>query len=698
MAKQKKHGKQVKGGRAPEGRSKASISLVMIVRNEEHTLPRCLASVKGVVDEIVVVDTGSTDCTREVTAAHGAKLGEFTWCDDFAAARNHALSLATGTWVLHLDADEALAPDAGKLLRGLTAAAPAAVWAYALPVVSLVDEDGRIEETVSNQKRLFRRMPGVTTYRRAIHEEVMHLSKPIGEGVARISRPRIVHEGYRGAGAGRKFALRNLPILLKAHEQDPAEPYYHIALSLFASVTGDIDRAATYFTSGFQLMSERERRMSEQIPVAACELMHALLEAGRYTEAWHVSEAVADFVDAPEVHLYAGRAYLGMGEVANAIDRLNRARAADGAGGQRIVPGATSWLPLWDLTSCALLCRDSAGGLEATRDGLSLIPEPRGLVLRGALFALRVGDLAAATEFARAAGLGEVANGDRQVGEAALLESIAVGFDALADKHGSLAAISDQIDAGDSVELRRKRAAVYATLQFHGQALEDLERALELAPHDVITLVEAGKSRRLVGDTRGAIAVFVAATASDPSNGQAWLERGRLQHSEGAVVDATDAARRAVELLPDAGDARRLLAECLRQRGDIPRGCEVLIEGLERRPEDQDTRLLLVSLLDAAGARDESFAVLAQGLDYDSRDAGLYVRLGHKLLERGNPDDAFNAFEVALSLDPRAGVLEEALKGVQRLSAGPVKAVPSVLPAAANPAMGLRFGRAATMR
>jgi tetratricopeptide (TPR) repeat protein len=691
MAKHKKHRKPVKGGGAPEGRTKTSISLVMIVRNEEHTLPRCLASVKGIVDEIVVVDTGSTDRTREVATAHGAKLGEFTWCDDFAAARNHALSLATGAWVLHLDADEALSPDSGKLLRGLTAAAPAPIWAYSLPVVSLVDEDGRVEETVSNQKRLFRRQPGLTTYRRAIHEEIMHLGKPVGEGVARVNQPRIIHEGYRGAEVGRKFSTRNLPILLKAHEQDPAEPYYHIALSLFASVTGDIDKAAQYFTSGYQLMSERERRMSEQIPVAACELMHALLEAGRYKEAWHVSEAIADFVAMPEVDLYAGRAYLGMGDIANAVERLNRARAADGPGGQRIVPGATSWLPLWDLTSCALLCLDSAGGLQAAREGLSLMPEPRGLVLRAALFALRVGDLSAASEFARAAAL----TGVEQSAEASLLETISAGFEAIDDKHGLLAALSDLLDAGDSVTLRRQRAAVYAALQFHGQALEDLERALELAPHDAITLVESGKRRRLLGDTRGAIAAFVAATTADPANGEAWLERGRLQHSEGAVVDATDAARRAVELLPDAGDARRLLAECLRQRGDIPQGCEVLIEGLERRPEDKDTRLLLVSLLDTAGARDESFAVLAQGLDYDSRDAGLYVKLGNKLLDRGNTDDAFNAFEVALSLDPRAGVLEEALKGVQRLSTAPAKTAPGALPAPTAPAMGLRFGRAA---
>jgi O-antigen biosynthesis protein len=85
-----------------------SVSLCMIVKNEEQHLARCLRSAKPVVDEIVIVDTGSTDRTRDIAAAFGARVADVSWSDDFSAARNAALELAGCEWVLVLDADEVL--------------------------------------------------------------------------------------------------------------------------------------------------------------------------------------------------------------------------------------------------------------------------------------------------------------------------------------------------------------------------------------------------------------------------------------------------------------------------------------------------------------------------------------------------------------------------------------------------------------
>jgi tetratricopeptide (TPR) repeat protein len=85
-----------------------SVSLCIIVKNERHHLARCLASAKPFVDEIIVVDTGSTDETKDIATAFGATLYEFEWVDDFSKARNFALSKASGDWILVLDADETL--------------------------------------------------------------------------------------------------------------------------------------------------------------------------------------------------------------------------------------------------------------------------------------------------------------------------------------------------------------------------------------------------------------------------------------------------------------------------------------------------------------------------------------------------------------------------------------------------------------
>lgn len=82
----------------------------MIVKNEEANLAKCLESVKDVVDEMIVMDTGSTDRTVDIAQEYGAKVPFFTWCDNFSTARNEALKFVTGDWVLVLDGDETLEP------------------------------------------------------------------------------------------------------------------------------------------------------------------------------------------------------------------------------------------------------------------------------------------------------------------------------------------------------------------------------------------------------------------------------------------------------------------------------------------------------------------------------------------------------------------------------------------------------------
>ncbi|MCH8018826.1 glycosyltransferase family 2 protein, partial [candidate division KSB1 bacterium] len=87
---------------------KPSLSLCMIVKNEEEYLQECLESIEDVVDEIIVVDTGSTDRTVEIARQFDAEVHHIPWNDDFAAARNESIKHASGDWILQLDADERL--------------------------------------------------------------------------------------------------------------------------------------------------------------------------------------------------------------------------------------------------------------------------------------------------------------------------------------------------------------------------------------------------------------------------------------------------------------------------------------------------------------------------------------------------------------------------------------------------------------
>ena len=88
-----------------------SLSLCLIVRDEEHTLGRCLDSMAGIADEIIVLDTGSVDATKSVAIEHGARVFDFTWIDDFAAARNASFAHAEMDYIMWLDADDVLLPD-----------------------------------------------------------------------------------------------------------------------------------------------------------------------------------------------------------------------------------------------------------------------------------------------------------------------------------------------------------------------------------------------------------------------------------------------------------------------------------------------------------------------------------------------------------------------------------------------------------
>ncbi|CAB1064791.1 hypothetical protein D1BOALGB6SA_9588 [Olavius sp. associated proteobacterium Delta 1] len=114
----------------PAKRSNGAISLCMIVKNEEKNLARCLESVKNVVDEIVVVDTGSSDRTADVAKVYGAKTYPYNWHNDFSHARNFSLSLAKGAWIFILDADEVLAVSDQNLLLALTRVPQTEICAY----------------------------------------------------------------------------------------------------------------------------------------------------------------------------------------------------------------------------------------------------------------------------------------------------------------------------------------------------------------------------------------------------------------------------------------------------------------------------------------------------------------------------------------------------------------------------------------
>lgn len=169
------------------------VNLTMIVRDEAANLPRCLESVRGLFDEIIVVDTGSTDGTRDIARDFGAQVFDSAWRDDFAASRNVALDHATGDYAFWLDADDLIEPNqrAGlrRLLRDLP---PGEQGAFRLPLM-IAQQGDRV--VWGQYVRLFPIRPDVRWLGR-VHENIEPALKRAGIPIWDVGAV-VRHTGYQ---------------------------------------------------------------------------------------------------------------------------------------------------------------------------------------------------------------------------------------------------------------------------------------------------------------------------------------------------------------------------------------------------------------------------------------------------------------------------------------------------------------------
>jgi GT2 family glycosyltransferase/predicted Zn-dependent protease len=207
---------------AGTGTARPRVSLCMIVKNEEDNLPACLGSAADLVDEIVVVDTGSADGTKGVAARFGARVFDFPWVDSFAAARNECLRHATGEWIFWLDADDRLDEENRQKLRVLFAGLGSENAAYAMKCLCLPDA-ATGTATVVDHVRLFRNHPQIRWQYR-VHEQILPSVRQTG-GAVRWADAVVHHAGYQDPALRGRKLQRDLRLLQLEDAEHPDDPF-----------------------------------------------------------------------------------------------------------------------------------------------------------------------------------------------------------------------------------------------------------------------------------------------------------------------------------------------------------------------------------------------------------------------------------------------------------------------------------------
>lgn len=258
------------------------LSLAMMVKNEEAYLEDALRSALPFCDELVVVDTGSTDRTVEIARDLGAKVSFFAWCDSFSAARNETLRRSTGRYIAILDADERFRGKRPADVRGLLVPGPHYPFeGVSLPVVNVTLEGDVI--STFRSVRIFGNDPDRLGYLGRVHNQLRALA-PDGPRIQAQAYDalEVVHFGYDARiYRERKKAERSLPLIEASMRDEPHVVRWRYYLGREYGLLGRHDEAAAQFQAGLR-MGHTQRENGGTLDLLA-EMTAGLLDLARQT-------------------------------------------------------------------------------------------------------------------------------------------------------------------------------------------------------------------------------------------------------------------------------------------------------------------------------------------------------------------------------------------------------------------------------
>ena len=288
------------------GDSMATVGLSLIVKNEEHTLPRLLDSVKPLVNQIVVVDTGSTDQTKEVAKSYGAEIYDFEWIDDFSAARNESLKHVTQDYTLWLDADDIITPENVAKIKEILANPSHDQYLF---TYNYAHDENNNPITSFLRERLFKTSLNLR-WVGPIHEHLPIIQDHKVRGDIFISH-------YKTKENSANTYSRNVRLLKKALETDPDNPRHNFYLGKEQFDGGEHDEAEQTL---LRFLNLEGHKWVADVADAYNKLSKIALDKGNMQNAHRfIDFAISQFPDKSEYHNHKAYLYLKNGQNEEAI-------------------------------------------------------------------------------------------------------------------------------------------------------------------------------------------------------------------------------------------------------------------------------------------------------------------------------------------------------------------------------------------
>jgi tetratricopeptide (TPR) repeat protein len=552
-----------------------TITACLIVKNEAKHIARCLQSVKSVVDEIVVVDTGSTDETVAIAESFGAKIGYYEWTNDFAAARNVSLSLATGHWILWIDADEELTEDSAKAFR--EASIRPQFGGYNIEIVNFVDDREDGGKFVHSPIRLFRNLPGIQ-FVGSVHEQVVQSIDALGLPWARLDNAKLLHYGYRPSEVAAKGKQeRTISMIEAALEADPEDGFQWFNLANALTIGREYERAAEAARTALSITPNAGETFGE---LAYQILALSLAAIGKLKESLKVcDEAVAANCGGMLIEFERAQTLMKIGRHRDALAAIDKAMEATwrpGQSGDRGIETFKRYIVRGQIL--ALLGRNDEA-LDMFNEALKVDPSYSPCLFCKAATLERMGRFEEAAASYRLAGEEISVRQTTLKGEARCYAALgALGVAATRFKEAwkiNQEDIESWIGWCDCCTAAGDGACI----------LEAYEEYAKVGECSAGILVNWGRALVATGDNERALNLFTEAIQRDPENPNAYFNCGDLLFQMGYLHDAAHLYENGLRHDPENAEAWFVLGNSLAKIGIIEGAVISYRETLRIRPD-----------------------------------------------------------------------------------------------------------------